>query len=244
MSNAPTSVPTTTTTTTATTSTTTTNGTGNGTTSTPVEPTAAPAPRHLRAVEHDPHADRIKFAHQTVVSREQALLDESQRAFDRFLEWLVQHSAKFPDLYFKVYAPEVRGVHASRKLPALYRFMEIPFKCLITDELARGTPIGQKLKAIETQLSVPNHCQIIVFMLVTRAQGNSFYQPYYDVLPSNFDNFPIFWTPEELAWLKGSSLVKQIQDRKHNMRSDYDHICKHIEVRGMHRGFCACFGDG
>ena len=40
---------------------------------------------------------------------------------------------------------------------------------------------------------MPNHCQIIVFMLLTRAEGNSFFQPYYDVLPSDFNNFPIFW---------------------------------------------------
>jgi hypothetical protein len=46
---------------------------------------------------------------------------------------------------------------------------------------------------VDTQLSVPNHCQIIVFMLMTRAEGNSFFQPYYDVLPSDFNNFPIFW---------------------------------------------------
>ena len=125
----------------------------------------------------------------------------------------------------------MRGVHAAKPLPALYRFMEIPLKCLITDDMARSTPVGQRLREVEHELSVPNHCQIIVFMLLTRAEGNSFFQPYYDVLPSDFDNFPIFWGPEELSWLQGSSLVKQIHDRKHNMRSDYDHICKHIEVR-------------
>jgi hypothetical protein len=191
---------------------------------------ASPRRASSGAENHDPHADRIKFAHESVLSREQHLLDESQAAFDRFLQWLLAHGARFPDLFFKVYAPNVRGVHAAKPLPALHRFMEIPVKCLITDDLARQTPVGIRLKEVETQLSVPNHCQIIVFMLMTRAQGDSFFQPYYDVLPSDFDNFPIFWSDEELSWLQGSSLVDQIQDRKRNMRSDYDHICKHIEV--------------
>ena len=53
-------------------------------------------------VEHDPHADRVKFAHESVTAREEQLLDESQKAFNVFLDWLLQHSAKFPDLYFKV----------------------------------------------------------------------------------------------------------------------------------------------
>ena len=69
----------------------------------------------------------------------------------------------------------------------------------------------------------PTH--LLTYSLTARSQ------PYYDVLPSDFDNFPIFWNEEALGWLEGSSLVKQIEDRKRNMRSDYDHICKHIQVR-------------
>jgi len=195
---------------------------GNGSSASPT--------RHSKAIDHDPHADRVKFAHDSVVSREDQLLDKSQESFNRFLEWLTENNAHFPDLYFKVYAPNVRGVHAAKKLPALHRFMEIPIRCMITDEMARATPLGQKLMEIEEQLSVPNHCQIIVFMLTTRAQGDSFFQPYYDVLPSDFDNFPIFWGETELSWLEGSSLVRQIAERKRNMRSDYDHICKHLKV--------------
>lgn len=49
-------------------------------------------------------------------------------------------------------------------------------RCLITDDLARSTPVGQRLVNVEHELSVPNHCQIIVFMLLTRAQGDSFFQ--------------------------------------------------------------------
>jgi hypothetical protein len=191
-------------------------GGSNGGSSSPRRGLAVPA------VEHDPHADRIKFAHESVVEREDALLEESQRNLDVFLHWLQQHNANFPDLcvlccpsdttsrgerkwigvvmgctrvvlllrvlqvlpvllhlllhrplrlrervpewtnpridglalrrYFKVYAPNVRGVHAAKPLPALHRFMEIPIKCLITDDLARSTPVGQRLKEIELQV--------------------------------------------------------------------------------------------
>jgi hypothetical protein len=62
---------------------------------------ASSSPRRghaILAVEHDPHADRVKFAHESVVERQDALLEESQRNFDVFLQWLQRHSANFPDL--------------------------------------------------------------------------------------------------------------------------------------------------
>ena len=84
------------------------------------------------------------------------------------------------------------------------QIMAIPLGALITDELARGTPLGQRIVAIEHKLSAANHNQIIVFMLDTMARGDTKWQPYYDVLPADFSNFPIFWEKHELAWLQGS----------------------------------------
>ncbi len=64
----------------------------------------------------------------------------------------------------------------------------------------------------------------------------SFFQPYYRILPSKFDNVPIFWDEEQLGWLKGSYMLQQIEDRKANIRADYEEICRSV------RGRC-CRGD-
>ena len=37
---------------------------------------------------------------------------------------------------------------------------------------------------------------------------------------------PIFWNQDELAYLKGSFLLEQIEDRKRNMRADYEEIAR------------------
>ncbi|KAI9919810.1 hypothetical protein PsorP6_017412 [Peronosclerospora sorghi] len=37
-------------------------------------------------------------------------------------------------------------------------------------------------------------------------------------------NTPIFWSEEELSWLKGSYITQQIQDRKAAIRKYYDLI--------------------
>ena len=43
---------------------------------------------------------------------------------------------------------------------------------------------------------------------------------------SNSNRFPIFWSPAQLALLEGSPVLRDIDDRKRNMRSDYDEVVK------------------
>jgi len=47
-----------------------------------------------------------------------------------------------------------------------------------------------------------------------------------DILPTSYPNMPIFWSEEELSWLEGSYLLKQVEDRLHNISEDYDEICR------------------
>ena len=170
-------------------------------------------------------SDILKFDH-PVASRKGETEDESQKeTFNEFVRWLRENGAKFPDLYFKCYSRDVRGVHTRRRIPPYQQIIAIPLKCIITDQTGRNTPLGRRLEAVSHKLTVPNHCQVIVYMMTTRKTGNrSFYAPYYKTLPYSFDNFPIFWTPDELKKLEGSDLVRQIKDRKRNIRNDYEII--------------------
>lgn len=171
-------------------------------------------------------ADRKKFDHPVIMRRMKTVEDDQKSGMEKFVQWLKENGATFPNLYFKCYSESVRGVHAARDIPPYQQVMAIPLKCVITDETGRRTARGQRLETVRHQLTVPNHCQVIVYMMMSRAEGDSWFQPYYDTLPKDFDNFPIFWTEEELGWLEGSTLVEQIEERKRNIRSDYDTICR------------------
>lgn len=149
--------------------------------------------------------------------------------FDVFVKWLAGSGADFSALYLKKYTEQVRGVHAQRTVQANETIVSIPLKCLITDEMGRReTDIGRKVfsPGMRVNLSTPNLCAVLIFILVTRDQGESFFQPYYDILPKDLSNFPIFWSMEELSWLEGSTVVKDIADRLRNMRTDYEEICR------------------
>ena len=65
----------------------------------------------------------------------------------------------------------------------------------------------------------------MLFMLIDRKRPQSFFKPYYDILPATLSNMPIFWTPKELQYLKGSYMLEQIAERKEAITSDYEAIC-------------------
>jgi histone-lysine N-methyltransferase SETD3 len=64
----------------------------------------------------------------------------------------------------------------------------------------------------------------MVYMLINRREPNSFFKPYYDILPATLNSMPIFWNEEEMGWLKGSHLTEQTKDRKEAIKNDYDQI--------------------
>lgn len=63
-------------------------------------------------------------------------------------------------------------------------------------------------------------------MLIDRKNPDSFFKPYYDVLPPTLHNMPIFWDGDELRYLEGSYLLTQIDERNQAIESDYAAICE------------------
>lgn len=168
--------------------------------------------------------DRAKFLHRSVSRGVDENPDEDK--FDRHLRWLEECGAQYPRLYLRRYADNMRGVHTREQIGPYERIVMVPLKCLVMDNMGRETPIGQKVLQSGVPLTAPNHCMVIIYILTDMESGTSFYQPYYDILPENFDNFPIFWDEEKMGWLAGSPLIQQIAERKRNIRSDYDQLCK------------------
>ncbi|GAX22917.1 hypothetical protein FisN_24Lh203 [Fistulifera solaris] len=123
---------------------------------------------------------------------------------------------------------EMRGVHALSHIPPNTLVMSIPRKCLITVEMGQATPIGQAILNSDLDLDAPKHIFLMVYLLWDRKVNgkNSFFFPYYEVLPKTLKNMPIFWSKGELAELNGSYLQQQIADRNQAIAEDYRAICE------------------
>lgn len=217
---------------------------------TPAESDALPGSKahYLRSMLNDPaiigskveasqkESDRVKFDQLVHTQDEEDKSHVKQDKYERLANWLVESGAEFTDLEIKSYQEDkdVRGIQTRRMLPAGKRIVFIPLRCVITDEMARNTVMGSKLESIRDRLTTINHCQVIIFMLTSMAEGNSFFQPYFEILPADFSSFPIYWSKSEQEWLQGSSLLCEIHERRANIRSDYNTIMRFFpELQGI-----------
>ena len=146
--------------------------------------------------------------------------------FDIFEKWLLDAGAKFPKLELQDYGNEVRGCHATDPIQSDEVIVEIPLNCLITVEMGKATDVGRAILRANIDLDAPKHIFLMLFMLIDRKNPNSFFKPYYDILPPTLSNMPIFWTEGELRALQGSHLLTQIDERKIAIDNDYEAICQ------------------
>eukprot|EP00546_Thalassionema_frauenfeldii_P010750 CAMPEP_0178924488 /NCGR_PEP_ID=MMETSP0786-20121207/17361_1 /TAXON_ID=186022 /ORGANISM="Thalassionema frauenfeldii, Strain CCMP 1798" /LENGTH=599 /DNA_ID=CAMNT_0020599217 /DNA_START=86 /DNA_END=1885 /DNA_ORIENTATION=+ len=167
--------------------------------------------------------------------------------FQKFEAWLKENGAYFDLLELREYdtplemdaaeekkestivdESEMRGVHSRVDIPADTVCMIIPRKCLITVEMGQATPLGQTILESDLDLDAPKHIFLMIYILWDRKVNgsNSFFHPYYEILPRTLGNMPIFWSTEELSLLEGSYLLEQIADRNEAIAEDYHAICQ------------------
>ena len=130
-----------------------------------------------------------------------------------FLKELYKYNSFFPKLKIHFYTDDYRGVLAKSDIFKNEIIMTIPKCCLITLENALKTEYGKKIgKFMYKELNSPKHCLLSSFLLYE--QQNPRYKYYFDLLPKDFNNFPVFYNKEELEYLKGSPFLSQILDKK------------------------------
>jgi histone-lysine N-methyltransferase SETD3 len=158
---------------------------------------------------------------------------EKEDKFDTFVDWIQSNGGNFPKLYLKKYDEANRGVHASEIIHDDECVMEIPYACVFTVEMGKATDTGKIVvsKNIEGRFDAPKHIYLMLFLLIDGENEDSFFQPYYKILPGfdgnvrvGLSGMPIFWSEEEYGYLKGSYLLQQCQMRKDAIRRDYDEI--------------------
>ena len=148
---------------------------------------------------------------------------------DKLMEWLGENHSKYNNLFFKNNKGN-RSVYANSNIKANKIVVSIPLKCLIHDGLAENTQIGREF--IKSDHSECNNIKLtlIVIYILSTIRDNGFYTPYYNILPDNIENFPIFWRDSTIKLLKGSNIFDIIIDRKNNFINDYNILCKCSET--------------
>ena len=152
---------------------------------------------------------------------------KSYPLFVNFLKELYKYNSFFPKLEIHFYTDDYRGVLAKNNIVKDEIIMTIPRECLISLETAFETDYGKKIEEfMYKELNSPKHCLLTSFLLYE--EKNPKYKYYFDLLPKDFSNFPIFYTNKELEYLKGSPFLLQILEKKEDMKSDYAKLCEYL----------------
>ena len=152
---------------------------------------------------------------------------KSYPLYVKFLRELYKYNAFFPKLEIHFYTDDYRGVLAKGNILKDEIIMTIPKDCLISLETALETSYGKKIgEFMYNELNSPKHCLLSSFLLYE--EKNPKYKYYFDLLPKDFSNFPIFYTNKELENLKGSPFLSQILEKKEDMKNDYNKICEYL----------------
>ena len=152
---------------------------------------------------------------------------KSYPLYVNFLRELYKYNAFFPKLKIHFYTDDYRGVLAKSNILKDEIIMTIPKECLISLETALKTNYGKKIgEFMYNELNSPKHCLLSSFLLYEK--NNLKYKYYFDLLPKDYSNFPIFYTNRELEYLKGSPFLQQILEKKEDMKIDYNKLCEYL----------------
>jgi hypothetical protein len=149
---------------------------------------------------------------------------------ETFVNWLREHGATFPHLEIRSYSPSQRGVHVVQDIFQHSIVITIPYRLLITDlmgktecEYGRQAFDPNKLAKFSSLAIIA----VVLYIMDTMRQPDHFFTPYYTSLPSDYSNFPVFWSEAQLTnWLCGSPIIQDIRDRCESMRQDFNEICR------------------
>ena len=152
---------------------------------------------------------------------------KSYPIYINFLKELYKYNAYFPKLEIHFFSEDYRGIIAKTPINKNEIILAIPKNCLISLEIAMNTDYGKKIKEfMYNELTSPKHCLLSSFLLFEKK--NTKWKFYFDLLPKNFNNFPIFYNDNELNYLKGSPFLNQIFDKKSDIKADYLKLCEHL----------------
>ena len=152
---------------------------------------------------------------------------KSYPLFINFLKELYKFNSFFPKLEIHFYTDDYRGVTAKSNISKNEIIMTIPKECLISLETVFDKSYGKKINDfMYKELNSPKHCLLSSFLLYE--EKNKKYKYYFDLLPKDYTNFPIFYKNNELEYLKGSPFYAQILEKKEDIKKDYNKLCEHL----------------
>ena len=139
-----------------------------------------------------------------------------------FATWLKSRGANWNNIFVKDGDDSVQGstVHTSSPITANSELARVPKSLLMTDELARRSPITSKCfkELLESGNKLNAQDSVVVFLSL--AKNEPAFAPYVNYLPTKFHT-PLHFTRKQLACLEGTALGHAAKDQMKGLKKKW-----------------------
>eukprot|EP00929_Paragymnodinium_shiwhaense_P023686 TRINITY_DN14776_c0_g1_i1.p1 TRINITY_DN14776_c0_g1~~TRINITY_DN14776_c0_g1_i1.p1 ORF type:complete len:537 (+),score=98.79 TRINITY_DN14776_c0_g1_i1:49-1659(+) len=121
----------------------------------------------------------------------------------------------------------LRGLLAGSALPKGAELISVPKDLLLTDSVVQSetNPAWQQCCAGRDSVRGKIHTAFALFILQQRKEGSDWY-PWASALPDAFDEFPLFYSPEELDGFQRSPVRRVIELDQESVDADFSTISR------------------
>ncbi|KAK2489836.1 hypothetical protein MC885_000949 [Smutsia gigantea] len=147
--------------------------------------------------------------------------------FPDLMKWASENGASVEGFEMVNFKEEGCGLRATRDIKAEELFLWVPRKLLMTVESAKNSVLGP-LYSQDRILQAMGNITLAFHLLCERADPNSFWQPYIQTLPSEYDT-PLYFEEDEVRLLQSTQAVHDVFSQYKNTARQYAYFYKVIQ---------------
>ncbi|KAB0403929.1 hypothetical protein E2I00_004644 [Balaenoptera physalus] len=151
--------------------------------------------------------------------------------FPDLMKWASENGASVEGFEMVNFKEEGFGLRATRDIKAEELFLWVPRKLLMTVESAKNSVLGP-LYSQDRILQAMGNITLAFHLLCERADPNSFWQPYIQTLPSEYDT-PLYFEEDEVRYLQSTQAIHDVFSQYKNTARQYAYFYKVIQVKGI-----------
>uniref|UniRef100_A0A2K6MBC8 protein-histidine N-methyltransferase n=1 Tax=Rhinopithecus bieti TaxID=61621 RepID=A0A2K6MBC8_RHIBE len=148
--------------------------------------------------------------------------------FPDLMKWASENGASVEGFEMVNFKEEGFGLRATRDIKAEELFLWVPRKLLMTVESAKNSVLGP-LYSQDRILQAMGNIALAFHLLCERANPNSFWQPYIQTLPSEYDT-PLYFEEDEVRYLQSTQAVHDVFSQYKNTARQYAYFYKVIQT--------------
>ncbi|XP_058147833.1 actin-histidine N-methyltransferase isoform X2 [Dasypus novemcinctus] len=148
--------------------------------------------------------------------------------FPDLMKWASENGASVEGFEMVNFKEEGFGLRATRDIKAEELFLWVPRKLLMTVESAKNSMLGP-LYSQDRILQAMGNITLAFHLLCERANPNSFWQPYIQSLPGEYDT-PLYFEEDEVRYLHSTQAIHDVFSQYKNTARQYAYFYKVIQT--------------